>query len=85
MWLHLDIIKPTLNTCRKLFLTVGYAYTCMPTYPSGQIGQILCAKTAMDLSKPSSQTKIPDLRYYSTEIHSAAFALPEFCRKAIEG
>ncbi|KAJ8901942.1 hypothetical protein NDN08_004144 [Rhodosorus marinus] len=83
MWLHLDIIKPTLRMCEKLFPSVGYAYTCIPTYPSGQIGEIICSKRQLDVSKPLTQRTIPDLKYYSPEVHSAAFVLPEFCRRAL--
>mmetsp|Transcript_2359 Transcript_2359/g.7058 ORF Transcript_2359/g.7058 Transcript_2359/m.7058 type:complete len:288 (+) Transcript_2359:133-996(+) len=83
MWLHLDIIKPTLDICRKLFPSVGYAYTCIPTYPSGQIGQVVCCKQDMDVTKPLRACTIEGLRYYSSAIHGAAFVLPEFCRKAI--
>lgn len=30
--------------CRSLFPVVAYAYCTIPTYPSGQIGFMLCSK-----------------------------------------
>ena len=30
-----------IGDCRQLFPRVKYAYTCTPTYPSGQIGFII--------------------------------------------
>ena len=45
IWLHIPLIKSVLEFCRKLFPTVSYGYTTIPTYPSGQIGFILCSKS----------------------------------------
>ncbi|XP_052227401.1 spermidine synthase-like [Dreissena polymorpha] len=44
LWLHLELIKGMLEFCRSLFPVSDYAYTTIPTYPSGQIGFILCSK-----------------------------------------
>lgn len=43
-WLHLDLIKEMRQFCKSLFPVVGYAYCTIPTYPSGQIGFMLCSK-----------------------------------------
>lgn len=43
-WLHLDLIKDMQHFCRSLFPVVRYAYCTIPTYPSGQIGFMLCSK-----------------------------------------
>jgi spermidine synthase len=99
-WLHLDLIERVLNECRGIFPKVKYAYTTIPTYPSGQIGHIIASN---DVSLPLNGTSyyyhscslayhfislyavplhpIPSemketLRYYTSEIHSAAFVLP---------
>lgn len=42
LWLHIDLIKGMQDFCRSLYPVVDYAYTTIPTYPSGQIGFILC-------------------------------------------
>ena len=40
-WFHSHLISPLLKSCTDLFPVVDYAYTCIPTYPGGQIGFIL--------------------------------------------
>ena len=36
IWLHLDLIAGVLGECRTIFPSVRYAYTTIPTYPSGK-------------------------------------------------
>ena len=43
MWLHLDLISGVMENNRKIFPVVKYAYTTIPTYPSGQIGFVLAS------------------------------------------
>lgn len=43
-WLHLELIKEMRIFCKMLFPVVEYAYSTIPTYPSGQIGFMLCSK-----------------------------------------
>jgi len=70
VWLHLDIIGQVLGFCRQLFPVVEYAYTTIPTYPSGQIGFVLCSKEAgrslrhparyrLVLSVPRARSRLP--------------------------
>ncbi|XP_073110640.1 spermine synthase isoform X3 [Elaeis guineensis] len=45
MWLHTHLIQDMLSICRETFKgSVHYAWTSVPTYPSGAIGFLLCAK-----------------------------------------
>lgn len=46
LWFHLDIIKGLAAMCHEVFVggTVQYAFTTIPTYPSGQIGFMICSK-----------------------------------------
>jgi hypothetical protein len=41
-----QIDHPHDSNCCKTFPTVEYAYTAIPTYPSGQIGFMLLSNTA---------------------------------------
>ncbi|KAI9804523.1 MAG: putrescine aminopropyltransferase [Sarcosagium campestre] len=87
-WLHLSLITSLSATCRSVFPTVAYAYTTIPTYPSGQIGFMVCSKDAQrDLSIPLrswSESEEEQLcRYYNRKIHEAAFVLPSFARIAL--
>lgn len=89
MWLHAELIRPLMLECNRIFPVVEYAYTAVPTYPSGQIGFILCSNSAdMDLKTP--QRKPTDdqqniLRYYNPQIHQTAFVLPQFAKRALLG
>ena len=88
MWLHLDLIENVMDFSRKLYPNVEYAYTTIPTYPSGQIGFVLCGKDGkMDFKK---EARKPDdelqrkLKYYNHEIHTASFVLPQFVKQRLE-
>lgn len=87
MWLHVHLIRPLVDSISKTFQSVGYAYTTIPTYPSGQIGFIIATKGRTEgCSKPkrTPSKEIQDsLQYYTTELHEAAFVLPAFAKRAI--
>ncbi|XP_031232851.1 spermidine synthase [Mastomys coucha] len=88
-WLHLDLIKEMRHFCKSLFPVVGYAYCTIPTYPSGQIGFMLCSKNPnTNFREPvqqltQAQVEQMQLKYYNSDMHRAAFVLPEFTRKAL--
>uniref|UniRef100_F6SQW8 Spermidine synthase n=1 Tax=Monodelphis domestica TaxID=13616 RepID=F6SQW8_MONDO len=90
-WLHLDLIKEMRQFCKSLFPVVEYAYCTIPTYPSGQIGFMLCSKTpSTNFREPvqqltQEQVEKMSLKYYNSDIHRAAFVLPEFARKVSAG
>lgn len=78
-WIHLDLIRDLRNMSRSLFATAEYAYTTIPTYPSGQIGFMVCAKApGRDLKTPVREVK--DTIYYNKALHTSAFNLPEFVK-----
>ncbi|KDQ10872.1 hypothetical protein BOTBODRAFT_35823 [Botryobasidium botryosum FD-172 SS1] len=79
LWLHLPLIKELGDMAKTLFPVVEYAFTTIPTYPSGQIGFIVCSR------EPTRDLKTPvrDLEgcvYWNKSVHAAAFVLPEFGR-----
>ncbi|KAI9208866.1 Spermidine/spermine synthase [Polychytrium aggregatum] len=87
-WLHLDLIKEVLDNSRKIYPTVEYAWCSIPTYPSGQIGFVLCCNEAgRDLKAPvrkfSPEFESTHLRYYNSDVHRAAFVLPNFAKIAL--
>ncbi|KAF9971857.1 hypothetical protein BGZ73_005112 [Actinomortierella ambigua] len=89
LWLHLPIIKEVLGFTRKLFPVVEYGFVTIPTYPSGQIGLMVCSKNgALDPKKPlrrwTKEQEAKLCRYYNAEIHEACFVLPQFARVALE-
>ena len=88
MWLHIDLIKPLVDSISKTFQSVEYAYTTIPTYPSGQIGFIVATKDRGSCKKPErtpSDEAQKDLKYYTPELHEASFVLPAFAKRAIMG
>lgn len=82
LWLHLSIIKEMMDFCQDLFVHVEYAYCTIPTYPSGQIGFVICSK-GESCKAPSREFLDRDLRYYNADVHRAAFVLPEFARREL--
>ncbi|GCB75157.1 hypothetical protein scyTo_0018183, partial [Scyliorhinus torazame] len=88
-WLHLELIKEMRRFCKSLFPVVEYAYSTIPTYPSGQIGFMLCSKNPKtSFREPVRQLSAVEvdrmqLKYYNADMHRAAFVLPEFARKAL--
>lgn len=89
-WSDLDIVQSTVAHCRKHFPVVEYAYVSVPTYPDGQIGFVIGSlDKEVNLKKPHTvftdeEVDKLNLRYYNTEIHSAAFVLPNFVKKALK-
>lgn len=87
-WLHLALITKLKKDCQEVFPNVEYAYTTIPTYPSGQIGFMVCCKdAARDLSNPLRSVEPEEeeklFRYYNKEIHKASFVLPTFAKVAL--
>ncbi|EON64065.1 spermidine synthase [Coniosporium apollinis CBS 100218] len=87
-WLHMPLIAQLKKSCKEVFPVVEYAYTTIPTYPSGQIGFMVCCKDgSRNVKKPlrswSQEEEEKLCKYYSKEIHEASFVLPNFARKAL--
>jgi spermidine synthase len=88
LWLHLDLIVEVMQRCQSLFPTVNYSYTTIPTYPSGQIGFIMCSldqsEGVLVTPKRTPDAKMAEaLRYYNAKIHEASFVLPSFAERKI--
>lgn len=90
MWLHAELISRLIKKCRSIFPVVEYAYTCTPTYPSGQIGFILCSKNSSTTFKEpvtiwgEDEAEKMSLKYYNPDIHRASFVMPTFMKKALQ-
>ncbi|XP_075238466.1 spermidine Synthase isoform X2 [Lycorma delicatula] len=89
VWFNLREVIDVMSHCKNVFKTHAYAYTCVPSYPSGQIGFVLGSLDAdINFKEPRrifNDTEMNDmkLRYYSSDIHKAAFTLPRFAQKAL--
>ncbi|PPQ71309.1 hypothetical protein CVT24_012035 [Panaeolus cyanescens] len=85
LWLHMNLIKDLKTMAGSIFEKATYAFTTIPTYPSGQIGFMLASKAGgqpSDLSVPLRN--VENTRYWSQNVHKAAFVLPEFARVFLE-
>ncbi|KAG7193049.1 putrescine aminopropyltransferase [Scheffersomyces spartinae] len=82
IFLHMPIISKLKQDCKQIFSVAEYAYTMIPTYPSGSIGFMVCSKDAnADVSNPiryewTDEYVRKNMKYYNKRIHSASFILP---------
>ncbi|KAG1780942.1 Saccharopine dehydrogenase-domain-containing protein [Suillus placidus] len=84
-WLHISLIGNLLKSTRELFIVSQYAFTTIPTYPSGQIGFMVCSKEqGRDLRVSVPARKVTNTRYYNENVHRAAFVLPQFAQSFLE-
>ena len=82
IFLYPEIVQRLYGFTRQLFYSNGYAFIAVPTYPAGSIGVCLASKSH-NVEKPlrePDEELIAQLRYYTPQIHSAAFQLPAFAR-----
>ncbi|KAL9124395.1 MAG: hypothetical protein Q9217_006271 [Psora testacea] len=85
-WLNTDFIAKIKQDCKEVFPVVEWAWTSVPTYPSGSIGFLVATKDKdRDVKNPlralprEEEDKL--FEYYNKETHSASFILPTFARK----
>ncbi|KAL0942588.1 spermidine synthase [Colletotrichum truncatum] len=88
-WLHLPLIAKLKKDCGEIFPVAEYAYTTIPTYPSGQIGFMVCCKDATrnvkePLRKWSTEEEEKLCKYYNADIHRASFVLPTWVKKTLQ-
>lgn len=94
MWLHTHLIQDMISICRDTFKgSVHYAWASVPTYPSGVIGFLICSTEGppVDFFNPVNPIEKlegalkyrRELRFYNSEVHSAAFALPSFLKREV--
>lgn len=90
LWVNAELIEDLLKENGQPFASAEYSSMQVPTYPAGQIGSFMGRKAFEDPSKDTScrqpRRSVPEdmeLRYYSEDMHAAAFALPAFLKKKI--
>ena len=78
-----------LKHCTQVFPSVDYAFTTIPTYPSGQIGFLMCSTSPNAVLRQPTRTPEPalaaQLKYYSPAVHAASFVLPAFAEAVVAG
>ncbi|CDK25279.1 unnamed protein product [Kuraishia capsulata CBS 1993] len=88
VWLKLENLRKLKNECTRVFPNVGYSYCTIPTYTSGQLGLMVCAKSEstnlrqpVRRLEPEEESKL--FKYYNSKIHSASFVLPTWAETII--
>jgi len=91
MWLQLDLVRTMVKVHGKPFFSAEYASMQVPTYLGGQIGAFLARKADPDRPDLGASCQIPErrpqgmkLRYYSEEVHHAAFQVPLFVSRQLK-
>lgn len=85
----MPIIEKLKQDCGEIFPVAEYAYTMIPTYPSGSIGFMVCSKDKdVNVRKPvrfewDDEFVSENLKYYNAKIHEASFVLPNFADKIL--
>lgn len=84
IWLKINVLHKLQETCHSVFPVAKFTTACVPTYTSGQLGLIVCAKDSSDdVKRPVRECNL-NTKYYTPEIHSASFVLPNFAQRCID-
>ena len=80
-----DLISRCYAAMRAAFGNARLYLAPVPTYPSG-LWSFMAASLGPDPSVPAGDNGwfLPDLRYYSKDVHRAAFALPPFVQALLQ-
>eukprot|EP01122_Echinamoeba_exundans_P014134 TRINITY_DN6343_c0_g1_i1.p1 TRINITY_DN6343_c0_g1~~TRINITY_DN6343_c0_g1_i1.p1 ORF type:complete len:289 (+),score=87.10 TRINITY_DN6343_c0_g1_i1:29-895(+) len=87
IWLHLDLIEKMMTFIRRVYPSVTYSITQIPTYPSGTIGFFIATKNGGAVEKPVRQPEaalLDKCQYYSVDMHEKAFVLPAFAARKLQ-
>ena len=80
---HFDSVSNLFSFLPELFPHRGYYFTIVPTYPAGIIGFTFLSKGTNPYAVTVDEARVPEnLRYYTSELHKASFAIPKFARDA---
>ncbi|KAI5291910.1 putrescine aminopropyltransferase [Ascosphaera acerosa] len=88
-WLKMSLITRLRKEMLQTFPVAEYAYTTVPTYPSGQLGlMVACKDPSFNPRVPlrcwAEEDELRLCRYYNSEMHRASFVLPNFARTVLE-
>lgn len=84
-WFHADLIKSVFADVKDIFPITRLYTANIPTYPSGLWTFTLGSKKHDPLQVETAQIPEIDTKYYTPELHRAAFALPKFVRDLTKG
>lgn len=79
-WFKADLIKQVQSDVKEIFPITKMYTANIPTYPSGLWCFTIGSKKYDPLQVPAEQFHEIDSKYYTKELHSAAFVLPKFVK-----
>ncbi|XP_065842258.1 spermidine synthase-like [Oscarella lobularis] len=80
---------PRLRFSQNVFPSSQYYYISSPSYPSGELGFVISGKSPnMKFDFPlkelsDNEVRSMKLRYYNSQVHKAAFVLPQFTKERL--
>lgn len=78
-----ELLNKVYNYIKDIFPVTRLYLTTVPTYPGGLWSFTMGSKKYDPLRADLSNIPVPETRYYTSEIHKAAFNLPPFVREVI--
>ncbi|MBM7551807.1 polyamine aminopropyltransferase [Thalassobacillus pellis] len=83
-WFKAELIRQVYNDVKETF-PITKVYTAnIPTYPSGLWSFTMGSKQHDPLKVPADRFHEMETKYYTPELHTAAFALPKFVKDLTE-
>ena len=77
-----DLIREVFKNISSVFPVARLYLACVPTYPGGMWSFTMGSKKHDPLK--ADPATLPDCRYYSPELHKAAFTLPPFVAEMVK-
>ena len=79
-----DIVPEVYQTISSIFPITKEYFGAVPTYPGSMWGFTLGSKKYDPLALNKEDIFAPDTKYYSPDLHFAAFAVPPYIQKLLE-
>jgi len=79
-WFKADLIRQVQKDVKEIFPITNMYLANIPTYPSGLWCFTIGSKKYDPLQVPDEQFFDIDTKYYTKELHKAAFVLPKFVK-----
>ncbi|ANU27429.1 spermidine synthase [Planococcus versutus] len=79
-WFKADLIKQVQSDVKEIFPITSMYLANIPTYPSGLWAFTIGSKKYNPLEVPAERFHEIDTKYYTPELHNAAFVLPKFVK-----
>ncbi|WP_066176040.1 polyamine aminopropyltransferase [Bacillus marinisedimentorum] len=83
-WFKADLIRQVYSDVKEIFPVTRLYTANIPTYPSGLWTFTIGSKKHDPLKVPESRFDDFETKYYTKELHNAAFALPKFVKDLTE-